>query len=180
MKIHNVIFRTGYVEDTSNACVALHNYDGFDTVEGALRNISEAFLEAYEEQEYFARPRSECCGLWDKTRAQYCGECGTKLEAERTNREEIEEFVKDYFGGTIIDPSEPWHHLSVRGWYRFGYDDQNDFTNVVIATQNGEIVIARMAMGETMFADDKNGRFSHEFYRPYLSIPDDAKLFIGE
>jgi len=180
MKIHNVIFRTGYVEDTSNASVALHNYDGFDAVEGALRSISEALLEAYEKrEEYFATAPKECCEQYHVDQFSYCGDCGTSLEGHITDRGDIESFVQSYIKGTVIEPSETWDALSVRGWYPFGYDDQHDFSNVVIVNQSAEIGIARMAMGEAMFYDDREGRYSDEFYRSYISMPDDAKLFMN-
>lgn len=138
------VLEFGSAEDSWMSCLVMRHRRGFDKPEEALKDIGEAFVEAFRE-EHQGR-RHACC---EKATSRFCPDCGHKLGKETgPTEDDIAERVCEFAASTAVECGQGnWEALDQRGW-EMGIRKGNFFKDGFIhIEENAEHMIAAAVHG---------------------------------
>lgn len=134
----------GCDEDGDMSCLVMQHRKGFDKPEDGLRDLGEAFVEAFREENQCMR--QPCC---EKHSGKYCPECGRKLGKETgPTEDDIAQRAREFAHSTAVEcGQENWEALDQRGWtnwIRKGNPFKDGFVHV---EENAEHLISAAVHG---------------------------------
>jgi hypothetical protein len=196
MKINNVMVYTGYVESSSWSALMFTHEDGFDSVEAALHHLGECILTGLKlEEKYSYFPK--CCIASMEKVDKFCSKCGRDVQKRAIDRERLSQQIHDLRSGDNDSiGQEIWETLENNNWHLWGkFGASNNFTNVVVLGDHGEITLANAAFGR-VFNDGPLNEDNAKFYgendrteserrkcckdKYCISAPKGAKFFIDD
>jgi len=157
MKVQNVLVYTGYVEDSSTGCLAMQHRVGFDSVEEMLRHLGECFLTSLrmeKENHYWMK----CCRKAREDGNKHCKDCGNLVDDKKIDHEALSQYITEMQRSTADSSGgEFWEIMNSNNWVLWGghWSKGNDFTNVTILGENGDVTLADLALGAKIGKTDK-------------------------
>ena len=196
MKIKNVMVYTGYVESASWSALMFSHRVGFDSVEEALHHLGECILTGLKLEEKYSYFPPCCIASMEKV-DKFCAKCGRDIQKRAIDRERLASAILDLrTGNNDSIGQEIWETLANNEWDLWGkFGASNDFTNVVVLGDCGEITLADAAFGRIFDVgpmNEENRRYfetedrmeeqrrkdCQDKYR--ISAPADAKFFLDD
>jgi hypothetical protein len=131
-------------ESSWMSCMVMRHPKGFDKPEDALKDIGEAFVEAFRDEHRIER--LPCCM---KHSGKYCPECGSRLDRQdEPTEEDIARRVRDFANSTAVEcGQENWEALDQRGWEMKVWKGNPFKDGFVHVEDNAEYLIAAAAFG---------------------------------
>jgi hypothetical protein len=196
MKISNVMVYTGYVESASWSALMFSHKVGFDSVEAALHHLGECILTGLKlEEKYSYFP--PCCIASMERVDKFCSKCGRDIQKRAIDRERLASTIIDLrTGDNDSIGQEIWETLESNDWSLWGkFGADNDFTNVVVLGDYGELTLTDAAFGRIFDVapmNETNSQFYEAEDRPEeqrrkeckdkykISFPKGAKFLIDD
>jgi hypothetical protein len=127
MKVHTLALGTGYAEDASWASLLLTHEDGFDTVQDALINLRQHFLQHLLDHQGYGGAKVHI----------NCATC--KCSVEGPTDDDIEIFVHDFIHGDLQFGSEMYERLTDDVWHTIGMSGF-DPKNMVLLDRSPQLI----------------------------------------